>query len=95
MTQAAEGRFPPEGGRKGGRPPSAGRAGAPCGLPEAGAPPGRSPAIARVIYRSVNLSSMRRFFASASGLSPGSIGWYSPKPVAASRSGGRPWTSTM
>ena len=40
--------------------------------------------------RSVNLSSIRRFRASASGLPPGSMGWNSPNPVAARRSGGSP-----
>ena len=47
------------------------------------------------IHRSVNLSSIRRFCARASGVLAGLTGWYSPKPVAARRSGGMPNSSIM
>ena len=41
-------------------------------------------------YRSVSFSSMRRFLASASSVSPSSSGWNSPKPAATRWSGGMP-----
>src|SRR5580700_1729867 len=44
----------------------------------------------RGAHRSVSLSSMRRLRASASSSVPWSIGWNSPKPAAASRSGSTP-----
>jgi hypothetical protein len=42
-------------------------------------------------YRSVSLSSMRRFLARASSLSAVSSGWNSPKPAATSRLAGTPF----
>jgi hypothetical protein len=46
-------------------------------------------------HRSVSFSSIRRFCARASGLSPAATGRYSPNPVAAIRSGGKPSASCM
>ncbi len=44
----------------------------------------------RDAHRSVSFSSMRRLRALAASSVPGSIGWNSPKPAAASRSGSTP-----